>query len=76
MVKCFVNSTEPANPIAESPAATTPKLKSFDQGAVIIRTPEKPTIPVIKRSFVRVSPRNMGDRSITQRGNVNSNAIT
>ena len=54
MVKCFVNSTEPANPIAESPAATIPKLKSFDQGAVIIRTPEKPTIPVIKRSFVRV----------------------
>ena len=76
LVKCFVNSTEPANPIAESPAATIPKLKSFDQGAVIIRNSEKPTILLIKRSLIRVSPRKMGARSITHRGNLNSNAIT
>ena len=76
MDKSFVSSTELENPIAESPAATNQTPKFFDKGTVIIRNSEKPTILVIKRSLIRVSPRKMGARSITHRGNLNSNAIT
>ena len=60
MDKSFVSSTELENPIAESPAATNPILKFFDKGTVIIRNSEKPTILVIKRSLIRVSPRKWG----------------